>query len=64
MEDCMACPFIDDGHPKCEERMHVERLFHVMSVCGDNFEQCPIYQEQLARQQDTQRPQLRLRRCA
>jgi hypothetical protein len=60
----MTCPFIDDGHPKCEQRLHIDQLLYVMTVCGDNFEQCPTYQEQLALQREVQRPQLRLRRCA
>lgn len=60
----MACPFIDDGHPKCEQKLHIQHLLYVMTVCGDKFEHCPIYQEQVACQRDAERPQLQLRKCA
>lgn len=60
----MACPFIDEGHHKCEQILRVDQLAFVMSVCGDKFERCPVFQEQLARLRDADQPQLRLRRCA
>ena len=60
----MACPFIDEGYPKCEPMLRVDQLIYVMSICGDQFERCPVYQEQLARQREADPPQLRLRRCA
>ena len=60
----MACPFIDDGHPKCEPILRIDQLAYVMTVCGNHFERCPIYQEQLAAQREAERPQLQLRKCA
>ena len=60
----MACPFIDDGHPKCEQILRIDQLLHVMTICGNEFERCPIYQEQHAEKQETERPQCQLRRCA
>lgn len=63
-ENGMACPFIDDGHPKCEQILRIDQLAYVMKVCGNTFERCPIYQEQLAAQREAERPQLQLRKCA
>ena len=60
----MACPFIDDGHAKCEQILRIDQLAYVMKVCGNTFERCPIYQEQVAAQQEAERPQLQLRKCA
>jgi len=58
------CPFIDDGHPKCEQILKIDQLLYVMSVCGDSFERCPIYQEQILRQRADERSTVRMRRCA
>ena len=63
-EAAMECPYIDEGHPKCEATMRVEHLVFVMTVCGNDFERCPIYQEQLARQRQAERPRVQLRPCA
>ena len=60
----MPCPFIDHGNPKCDEFLRIDQLEYVMTVCGNRFEHCPIYQEQIACQKDAARPQLALRRCA
>lgn len=60
----MACPLIDDGHAKCERILRIDQLVYVMNVCGNTFERCPIYQEQIAAQREAERPQLKLRKCA
>jgi hypothetical protein len=60
----MTCPFIDDGHPKCEQILRIDQLFYVMTVCGNDFERCPIYQEQVASQHEAERTQRKLRKCA
>jgi hypothetical protein len=61
----MICPFIDDGRHKCEQKLHVDQLLHVMSVCGHDFERCPIYQEQVSAQHEAERKTQRiLRKCA
>jgi hypothetical protein len=60
----MACPLIDEGDPKCEAHMRIEQLFHVMTHCGNDFEHCPIYQEQLFRQRQDEQRIVQLRPCA
>ncbi len=60
----MACPFIDDGHPKCEQVLRIDNLVQVLSICGNDFERCPIYEQQLAARRIDERPQLQVRRCA
>lgn len=59
----MTCPFIDDGHRKCEPILRLENLLYVMNVCGNEFERCPIYQE-LALERESERSQRVLRKCA
>ena len=60
----MICPFIDSGHEKCQQFLRIEQLLYIMSVCGSDFERCPIYQEQIANQRETERNQRVLRKCA
>jgi hypothetical protein len=60
----MICPFIDAGHEKCQQVLRLEQLLYVMSVCGNEFERCPIYQEQVAEEREDERRQRMLRKCA
>ncbi|GEM_PF-5489181 len=60
----MTCPFIDEDHAKCEQILRISQLPVVMNVCLDHFEKCSIYQERVGRRQDSEQPQLKLRRCA
>jgi hypothetical protein len=60
----MICPFIDGGHVKCEQVLRFEQLLYILTVCGNDFEQCPIYQEQIAKQRENERRQSVLRKCA
>jgi hypothetical protein len=40
----MACPFLDQGQPECQEKLCLDQLVHVLGVCGhEQFERCPIF---------------------
>jgi len=53
----MVCPFINSNDPRCAAKLKLDRIDYAISVCADDFTQCPIFWEKVARKRDESRAQ-------
>jgi len=60
----MPCPIIDDEHPRCQQILRLDQLAYVLNVCCNEFDRCPIYQEQHVGEKPVERNPCQLRKCA
>ena len=45
----MVCPFIDGDDARCARNLKLDRIDFAVAVCADDFAQCPVFWELLAR---------------
>ena len=48
----MVCPFINGEDERCAAKLKLDSIDYAVAVCGDEFAQCPIFWELLARKRD------------
>lgn len=41
------CPFLEKADPRCAACLSLHRLDEALSLCGDHYEDCPIYRKKL-----------------
>ncbi len=41
------CPFLDQEDPECQVYMNLAHLEEAIGLCGNDFRQCPIYQQKI-----------------
>jgi len=42
-----VCPFLDESDPRCAVHQSLHRLEEALTLCVDEYEDCPIYRAKL-----------------
>ncbi len=48
----MVCPFINGEDKRCAAKLKLDNIDYAVAVCADDFTECPVFWELLARKRD------------